>query len=355
MFGSVLILALTMGILPMFTGLLPTYFIAKSKRTIGVIFICGFIYNLAIFQLLAVPFVIADSMGFGKIVVSYSIVMALSAIAGIVLMTLKKKKEGTILAEATMKRNLMPEEIVEWVMFSAIVLFQMFMFVKMTSFDGDDAYYVVQSLLTQQTGTLYRILPYTGLSTSLDLRHSLAVFPIWLAYHGKVSGIHTTVLCHQLSGLVLIPLVYMIYLEIGRVVLRKERKKLPIFMIFISIMQVFGNVSIYTGSTFFLTRTWQGKAMLGNVCIPAIIWLFLMIFESDSAEGDNNRLGFWLSLFSINIVAAMCSTASVFLLAMLIGLTGLVLSVVEKNMQILLKLIITCIPLVVYGALFLLL
>ena len=58
-------------------------------------------------EYLAVQFVIADSMGFGKIVVSYSIVMALSAIAGIVLMTLKKKKDGTILAEATMKRNLM--------------------------------------------------------------------------------------------------------------------------------------------------------------------------------------------------------------------------------------------------------
>lgn len=353
MFWSVLILVLTLGILPMLTGLIPTYFIDKTKRTAGVIFVCGFIYNLAAFQLVAVPFVIVDAGGFNKIVILYSLLMVLSAIAGIVLMVFKKKKEGNIFAEATMKRNLMPEEIIEWIMFCGIVIFQMFMFVRMASFDGDDAYYVVQSLLTQQTGTLYRILPYTGLSTSLDLRHSLAVFPIWLAYHGRISGVHTTVLCHQLSGLAIIPLVYVIYLEIGRMVLKKERKKLPIFMIFIAIMQVFGNVSIYTGSTFFLTRTWQGKSMLANVCIPAIIWLFLMIFDSDTFEGEN-RLGFWLSLFSINIVAAMCSTASVFLLAMLIGLTGLVLSIVEKNLQILLKLIITCIPLVVYGALFLL-
>lgn len=351
---SILILVLTLGILPMLTGLIPTFFINKSKRTVGVIFVCGFIYNLALFQLLAVPIVIAVPDGFGLLTILYSIFMALSAIAGITLMVFKRKKEGNILAETTMKRNLMKEEIVEWIMFAVAVLFQLFMFVRMTSFDGDDAYYVVQSLLTQQTDTLYRILPYTGLSTSLDLRHSLAVFPIWIAYHGKVSGIHTTVLCHQLIGLAIIPLVYMIYLEIGRVVLKKEKKKLPIFMIFIVIMQVFGNVSIYTGSTFFLTRTWQGKSMLANVCIPAIIWLFLMIFDSAEEDSDN-RFGFWLSLFAINIVAAMCSTASVFLLAMLIGLTGLVLSFVEKNIQILLKLIITCLPLVVYGALFLLL
>lgn len=350
---SVIILIISLGILPLLTGLVPAFFIAKRKRTVGVIFICGFIYNLAMFQLTAVPFVIAGS-DFNMIVIVYSVLMLLSAVAGGVLARLKWKKEGNILAEATMKRNLMKEEIVEWIMFLAVGVFQMFMFVRMASFDGDDAYYVVQSLLTQQTGTLYRILPYTGLSTSLDLRHSLAVFPIWLAYHGKISGVHTTILCHQLIGLAIIPLVYVIYLEIGRVVLKKERKKLPIFMIFIAIMQIFGNVSIYTGSTFFLTRTWQGKSMLANVCIPAIIWLFLMIFDSEN-EAEEMRLGFWFSLFSINIVAAMCSTASVFLLAMLIGLTGLVLSLTQKNVQILLKLIVTCIPLVIYGALFLLL
>ena len=42
------------------------------------------------------------------------------------------------------------------------------------------------------------------------------------------------------------------------------------------------------------------------------------------------------------------------LIAMLIGVSGLVLTVREKNIQILLRLMITCVPLVVYGAMFLL-
>ena len=53
-------------------------------------------------------------------------------------------------------------------------------------------------------------------------------------------------------------------------------------------------------------------------------------------------------------MAALSSTASVFLMAMFIGLAGLVLSIVEKNIQILLRLMITCIPLVVYGVMYLL-
>jgi len=350
---SVLILVLTLGILPLVTGMIPAFFIAKARRTTGVMYVCGFIYNLALFQLLAVPIVIVNAWGFNLIIILYSILLGVSAVAGITLGVIRWKKEGNIFAEATMKRNLMVEEMVEWIILVAIIVFQLVMFVRMSSFDGDDAYYVVQSLLAQESGTLYRILPYTGLSTSLDIRHSLAVFPIWLAYFAQISGLHTTVFIHSFSGLVFIPLTYAVYLEIGRHVLKKERKKLPVFMIFIAIMQVFGNVSIYTNSTFFLTRTWQGKSVLANLCIPAIIWLMLVIFDKDTFEGDS-RLGFWFSLFLVNIVAAMCSTASVFLMAMLIGLTGLVLSVVQKNVQILLKLIITCIPLVVYGAMYLL-
>lgn len=349
----VLILVLIFIIFPLTTGCIPAYFIGKTRRTTAVIYLCGFLYDMAVFQLMAVPIVITQPWGFDAIFIVYSVLMGLSCIVGILLAILKIKKEGNLLAEASMKRNLTVEEIVEWVMFFAILVFQMVMFMRMTSFDGDDAYYVVESLLTQETGTLYRIRPYTGLSTGIDIRHSLAVFPIWLSYIARVCGMHTTVLCHKFSGLILIPLTYVIYLEIGRNVLKKERKKLPIFMIFVSIMQIFGNVSIYTNATFFLTRTWQGKSILANVCLPATIWLLLNIFDSDTPEQDN-RLGLWTTLFTVNIVSAMSSTASVFLMAMLIGISGLVMSIREKNIQNLLRLIITCIPLVVYGAIYML-
>lgn len=350
---SVLILVLIFTIVPFAVGLIPAYFIAKPRRTIAVIYLGGFLLSLAIFQIIAVPVVITSAWGFEIIVPLYSAIMIAASVAGIVLFVIKKKKEGTIIAEVSVKRNLTIEELVEWLMFAGILIFQLVMFVRMSSFDGDDAFYVVESLLTQQTGTLYRIRPYTGLSTDIDLRHSLATFPIWLAYISKVSNVHSTILCHSISGFFLIPLTYGVYMEIGRNVLKKERKKLPIFMIFVGIMQVFGNVSIYTNATFFLTRTWQGKSVLANVCIPAIIWLLLSIFDTDYSDKDS-ALGLWMILFVVNIVAAMSSTASVFLMAMLIGIAGLTLSIREKNLQILLKLMITCIPLVVYGTMYLL-
>lgn len=349
-----LILVLILIVCPFLSGLLPMSFVGRRRRTTAAIYLSGLITCMAIFQLICVPVVILSVYGFPVVSIIYSVLIGITSIAGLVIAIWKWKKEGNIFAEADLNRNLTVEEIVEWVIFVIILVFQIVMFVRMTSFDGDDAYYIVQSVLAYQTDTMYRIRPYTGLSTSLDLRHSLAVLPMWIAYVSKMAGMHPTVFAHNVSGYVLIPASYLIYLEIGRNILKREQKKLPIFMIFVAIMQVFGNVSIYTNSTFFLTRTWQGKSILANICIPGVLWLLLNIFDSDNFDGDR-RLGLWITLFELNIVAAMCSTSSVFLVAMIIGISGLVLALKERNVQIILRLIIMCIPLVGYGAMYLLL
>ena len=353
MIGNMITLILVLVLIPFGMGLIPVNLIDGRLRSVGVTYISGFLFALAIFQIITVPIIILDSWGFKIVVPLYTCITVLLALIGVALTVFTVKKEkGTRLKLMNEQKPAM-EDIVLWGMVFALVGFQLVMAFVMTSFDGDDAYYVVQSLLTEETNTMYRILPYTGLSTGLDLRHSLAVFPIWIAYISRMTGLHSTIIAHTVLPLVLIPLTYWIYLEIGKKLLRKELKKLPVFMIFICLMQIFGNVSIYTNATFFLTRTWQGKSILANVVIPTIFWLFLWIFDKDGDEKEN-RVGLWIMLFSINFVAAMASTASVFLIAMLIGVTGLVLGIKEKNIQIPLRLMVTCIPLVIYGVLFLL-
>ena len=38
---------------------------------------------------------------------------------------------------------------------------------------------------------MYQKLPYTGMSTELDVRHGLAPFPIWIAWLSQMTGIAT--------------------------------------------------------------------------------------------------------------------------------------------------------------------
>lgn len=370
--GQILTLILILGIIPFCVGMIPVNLMEKRFRSLGVTYIAGFISVLAIFQIIVVPIVILDGYGFKIIVPLFSILSILLGAVGVYLtwrnghkevfaddgeafpflnFFQRKKKE---LNEKKIYDKQTREEGILWLFVLILIGFQLFMAFTTTSFDGDDAYYVVQSVLTDETNTLYRIRPYTGLSTGMDLRHSLAVFPIWIAYVARMSGIHATIIAHSVLPLVLIPVTYWIYLEIGKKLLRRDRHKLPVFMIFICLMQIFGNVSIYTGATFFLTRTWQGKSLLGNIVLPAIVWLVLWIFDSENYEKEH-RVGLWIMLVLTNFVAAMSSTASVFLAAMMIGVTGLVMGIHEKNVQIPLRLMISCVPLVIYGVIFLLL
>lgn len=351
---NILILFLILTVVPFGAGLVPAFFLRRKKKRLSMVYIMGIVELMALFQLVAIPVIIFKPDGFGLIVILYTILASLTVVAGITLLIVDIRINGNPF-KGRHKSGIAftKEEVVLWIIAIGLILFQMVMSLFTQSFDGDDAYYVVESLLSVETGTLYSIKPYTGLTTSMDLRHALASVPIWIAYLSKISGIHPTIIAHSFLGLILIPLLYMIYYQCGLILFRKERKKLPIFLIFVSIMYIFGNVSIYTNATFMMTRTWQGKSMLANMVILTITWLMLAIYDTENIEREM-RLGYWITLMLINIVAAMCSTASVLLAAAFIGGSGLILTVYKRDMQVILRLLVTCVPLVAYGAMYML-
>ncbi len=364
MVTGIIAIVVALLIIPYCVGLLPAAFIEREKLNIPTVYSMGFIFSLGLFELISVPIIMLQNFGFPLVVGVYLGTQCFAAVAGLVVFNFRfgrthDKTEHSLIhtkkKKVVVSREITKDEYILWGIFILSVIFQMVMYVCMSSFDGDDAYYVVQSLLSDETDTLYHIRPYTGLTTSVDIRHGLAAVPIWIAYIARISGIHSTIVAHSVIGLLLIPITYCAYYNCGRVILEKDIKKLPIFMLFVSLLQIFGNVSIYTSSTFFLTRTWQGKSMLANFVITSEIWLMLAIFGKEREDDDKPTLGYWLTMFVLSITAAMCSTSSVFLVAALIGIYGVVMSIYKKDIQIALRLMITCVPLVAYGALFLLL
>ena len=347
-------LILLLILAPLGTGLIVNRYIDRENRGIGVAYISGFLTLLAAFQLIAVPVVFMDPWGFGIIVKVFTIAATLLTGFGVIETLHLWRRDGKVFSKSIGLKEAGKIEKTQWSVVLLLIAFQVLMAVTHASFDGDDAYYVVQSVITEETNTLYRILPYTGLGTSLDMRHSMAVFPLWIAYIARMSGIHATIVSHTILPVVLIPLTYMIYYEIGKKLFKEKKEQLPTYMIFICMLHVFGNVSIYSNATFFLMRTWQGKSMLANVVIPGIFMILLWIFEGEP-EKRSKRNGMWVLLALINIVAAMMSTASVFLNTFLIAVMAVVFSVQEKNIKILFKMAACCIPCVVYALLYVLL
>lgn len=344
-------LILLLILAPFGTGLFINRCLAPHNRSVGVTYVSGFLILLAAFQLVTVPVIFLDAWGFDVVVKLFTVMVTLFTGFGFIQSFHLWRKEGMVFRKRLLFHERSKVEQVQWIIMLILIGFQLFMAVTHASFDGDDAYYVANSLVTEETGTLYRTSPYTGRSTFLDKRHSLAVFPIWIAYIARMTGIHATILSHTVLPVVLIPLTYVIYYEIGKKLLKDKPETLPTYMIFVNILQIFGNVSIYSNATFLLMRTWQGKSMLANVVIPVIFMILLWMFE-ENGQNNKGRMGLWILLAVVNIVAAMMSTASVFLNSFLLAIMGVIMSMQEKNWKILLKMGICCIPCVIYALLY---
>ena len=319
------------------------------------VYAAGFVLMLAVFQVLAVPVILTETWGFPRIVTLYSASLAVLSVLGLLLgLPVLRGMLADLKALLRKIRKLSPETALFWALALGLILFQMYMAYTHEFFDGDDAYYVAQSVIAEQTDVLYRILPYTGLSTSLDYRHALAAFPIWEAYLARVTGIHPAIIAHSVLPLVLIPLTYLVYFRIGMRLLKGSFRKTAVFLILVSLLQIFGNTSIYTNATFFLMRTWQGKSLLCNLVLLTAVWAFLQLWEKDGSgeRKGKTQAGWWLLLAADNVTAAMATTMGVFLLGLFTAVCGLVLAVRQKRPGYLIPLAATCIPGLAYLAVY---
>lgn len=359
-------LILWLFIIPFCIGLIPMPWIPEKDRNAGVALVAGYLIMLPLCWLVTVPCILfVEYNSFLVMVKWFTVLLAAAAAAGIGICIWAARKGERVFRRHPDMMDMTWGERLGWLVFFALLAWQLYKAFTLASFDGDDAEYVAQSLVTVQSNTMYRILPYTGGTTSLDIRHSLAVLPIWIAYIGRMTGLHTTILAHSVLPFVWIPLTYIVFYEIGKHLFRRKEEKakggLSLFMVFIALFQMFGNVSIYTNETFFLTRTWQGKAVAASFVIPVTIWLLLWIFD----EGDERNPGekkrrkkkepaaVWALLALANMTAGVCTSMVVFLNVVLIGAAAFWLMVAERKFSILIKAGCICIPNGVYMLLYL--
>ena len=347
----------------------------KKLQTAGVTLLIGYLLLFALLEMVGIPIMLLSVYhGYSRMVILYAVLQILGAGAGYGFWIYRGKKARKTNLSGALKETdnilwLRRAPYDSWegrlllVLFLLLVGFQLCMAFTRASFDGDDAYYVVQALTAQQTDTLYRIDPNRGVSMPLDARHALALFPIWEAFVGTMCGIHATVMAHSVAPLFLIPLTYLIYYEIGRELFCNKKSLLPMFMVLMALWQMFGNVSIYTTETFFLTRTWQGKSFAGNFIIPAVFWIFLCLFREEErenqqkldlgaeadAEGKNRKIqrensgSLWILLTLLNLAAGASSSLAVLLSCALTMGLGMLLTIRSRRFRNLIYAGLSCV------------
>lgn len=349
---QILILAVLLLPVPAVVGGLAVSAVGKNRsfaEQLTFRWVSGQIILWAGFQVICVPLVLAQR-SFKDLVLLFSgfaAAMVLLAVAS----DLRHREGGFWRQE---KGGGKKESILLWVLFLGLLLFQLVQAVRMTYADTDDAYYVTVSAITQSSDTMYQVLPYTGFGTGLDMRHCLAPFPIWIAYLAKVSGMPAVTAAHVIIPLALISMTYVIFYLIGIRLFPEKDGKLPLFLVFTELLVLFGNYSIQTVENFMIARSRQGKAALGSIVIPFVLFLLLLLCEK-LKEKQKITPVFYLVLLASTAAGCLCSTIGALLLCMLVGVTGLAAAISYKRYLMLLPLAAACAPCVCVALLYLIL
>lgn len=315
----------------------------KHMKKLPFLWISGQMLLWAGFEVITVPLVLKEAR-FTQVVQCFLGYMALLVLLAAVFYGIRKRKTVNslhLVKDTPRQRN--KSEIILWILFWAILLFQLVQAIRLTYGDGDDAYYVAVSTITEEADTMYRKMAYTGGTTVLDARYGLAPFPLWIAFFARVTGIPAVSVAHVVAAPVLIAMTYGIYYLLAGRLFAKAKERIPLFLVFAELLVLFGDYSFYTAENFMIARSRQGKAALGNIVIPMLVLLLFLLLEK-LQENQRVAAGYWLLLVCTLTAACLCSTLGALLTCMLIGITGLCAAVCYQRWRVLLPLAACCIP-----------
>ena len=350
---QLVILALLLFAMPLLVG---SMFIDMDKGVgrLPLQWVSGQFCLWAGFQLISVPFVLLGGKFIPMLYLfsGYCIVLSVLGAARSIAGWKKKKAAGASAVIPGIRRKPGRAEALLWILFAAVLLFQLVQAVRMTYTDGDDAFYVAISTTIANDDLMYRKLPYTGYSTELESRHGLAPFPVWIAYLAKLSGMEAVSVAHLVLPAVLIAFAYAVFYLLGRQLFPAKGGKLPLYLIFTGLLVMFGNYSIYTSESFLIARSRQGKAALSGIVIPFLFYLLLLWLKRMEKQ-EKLPAAFYLLLLSANITGCLCSTLGGVLICMLAGIVGLLGAVSYRRWRQLLPMAFCCLPCVGYVVLYL--
>ena len=275
---SILVLAVPLLAGGIFDG------IYTGKGQIGFRWVSGQLLLWTGFLIICVPLILLEK-SFVLTVRLFDAYTAAVLFLSVVLMMKRKKtaKDRGENASDTGKKSRKKAEkgtLALWITAMGLLVLQLVLAGVLAYEEGDDAFYVAISTITEDANTMYRKLPYTGGETLLDARHGLAPFPIWVAYLAWLSGISSVTVAQVVLPMSLIVMAYCVYLLLGaRLTEKHGERSLPFFMILVELLVIFGGYSLYSAENFLLVRTAQGKAVLANIILPFLLFLFLLLLE----------------------------------------------------------------------------
>ena len=240
-----------------------------------------------------------------------------------------------------------------WIFF--IVLLQIAIVTAAYQFTFDAAYYVANATTSIATDSINIYDPYTGeWQDHFEFRYLFATYPINDAVICQFTGIHPLVWTKTTMSSVAIILANLVLFRIACCLFSVESQKndsgadteaadryalikSAVFLSFGGIINFFF-ITIFTSSAFLVTRSYEGKSLLGNVILPTIFLIYLKMAKQGMGRGH------WLSLALVSLGSTAISNSSNMLVPAAVMIFCASLSLQYRKISPLIKGVLCTVP-----------
>lgn len=213
--------------------------------------------------------------------------------------------------------------------------------------DDDDAFYVATATTSVATDGLYQYNAYTGKAyKTAPARYVLAAWPLLLAVLSKLTSYQPAVLAHTVLPGIIVLWAYVIYALWGGRLFPGDKEKQSLFLLFVIILLSFSGYSKYSSATFLFIRSWQGKAVLTGVGLPALT------YSAWEAMKENGGKVAWFMMSCTVASTCLFSSMGVVLSIILVGCCGFVGAVRRKKWICIPQSILVCFPALICGVMY---
>ena len=206
------------------------------------------------------------------------------------------------------------------------------------NFTLDAAYYVSNVTTTLETNMINVYDPFTGAwQDHYEVRYLFATYSINDAFMCKILGIPALIQTKlTMSGVVII-IVNILYIMIAKYLFKDNYKGVAIMTVMMFVVNLMF-YTIFTSSLFLLTRTYEGKTVVGNLSILTIFYIFMLMVNDEEISYP------WLSMFLISLGSMTISSSGNMLIPAQLMILFVPYMFIKKTLKPLIKLIACVLP-----------
>lgn len=205
-------------------------------------------------------------------------------------------------------------------------------------FTLDAAYYVGTASTSLTTDMINIYNPYTGMwQDHFEMRYFFSNYAINDAVMCFLLRFHPLIWTKIIMEATVIILSNLVLYRHGRAFFRDDLKRTGVFLFFSALMCFFYS-TIYTAQEFFVTRTYEGKTIVGSVVIPLVFLVYIKLLE------DHRDMLLWAELLIVSFASIVLSNSASMLFPAALFVFMIPLFFIKKDIKILLKSFAVVIP-----------